>query len=232
MGTLLVLIGGLIGAGSGFKKSFAASWIFLINLSFSLYISIFLAPLVVSLLEIPGLEAGYKNAIAVGGIFIIVQIILQKISEQIIPNPENDCHLPPIARLFSIAAGFLSGLLIAGILLYFFTQTPFVSGFPQRKELRATARHTMMGVVHTLNLFSFQSLTQEAKKDLQSIRLIPKKKTVPPAKAGEQGKDDQKNPSSPAENKPAEDSVKKDSAASSAKPPEKPAENKKTDDDD
>jgi len=118
--------------------------------------------------------------------------------------------------------------MIAGFLIYCFMQTPFFSGFPQRKELRTTARNTMMGVVHTLNIFSFQSLNQEAKKDLQSIQLIPKKKTASPAKAGEQGKEDRKNQSRPAENKPAERSVKKDSAASFDKPPEKPAENKKT----
>jgi hypothetical protein len=224
MGTLFVLIGGLIGAGSSYQKSFAACWIVLVNFAFSLYISIFLAPLAVPLMEVvPGLETGYKNAVTIGIIFIVFYYLLQFITSQIIPNPEKGISLPPAAQIGSAAAGFLSGIIIAGILLYCFMQTPFVSGFSQRKELRATARNTLMGVVHTLNIFSFQSLTPEAKKDLQSIRLIPKKKTVPPAKAG------QKNQSRPAENKPAEESVKKDSAAVPGNQPEKPAENRKTD---
>ena len=248
MGTLLVLIGGLIGAGSSFKKTFTSSWISLINLSFSVYISIFLAPLAVSLLEIPGLGAGYKNAIAIGGIFLVVNFLLQRITEQIIPNPEINFNLPSAAKFCSIVAGFFSGLIIAGILLYCFMQTPFVSGLSQKKELRATARNTLMGVVHTLNGFSFQSLSPEAEKELQSIRLIPKKKTAAPANAGQQGKEEQKAQpnanagqqgkadqnaqSKPEANEPAEGSVKKDSAASPAKTQEKPAENKKTDDDD
>ena len=229
MGTLLVLIGGLIGAGSGFKKSFVSCWILLINFAFSVYISVFLAPLAVTLLEIPGLSAGYKNAIAVAGIFLIVNFILQKITEQIIPNPEINFNLPPFAKIFSLAAGFLAGLIIAGILLYCFMQTPFVSGLSQKKELRATARNTMMGVVYTLNVFSFQSLSSEAEKELQAIRLIPKKKTASSRETGEKDDDDPQERSKTAENKPADGSVKKDSAASSDNQPAKPAENKKTD---
>lgn len=222
MGILLILIGGLIGAGSGFKKRFTTSWIFLINLSFALYFSIFLAPFMVSLLEIPGLVAGYKNIIAVGSIFIVADLILQRITDQIIHNAEIDYNLPPAAKFFSIAAGFLSGAIIVGILLYCFVQIPFVKGFPQKKQMRAAACNTMMGVVHTLNAFSFQSLSPEAEKDLQTIRLIPEKETAPPAEAGEQGKEERKDQSKPVVNDPADNSGKKDSAQT----PEKPARTK------
>ena len=75
MGTLFILTVGLIGGGSGFKRSFTTCWIFLINLAFALYISIFLAPFIVSLLEIPRLDPGYKNAIALGSIFIVADNI-------------------------------------------------------------------------------------------------------------------------------------------------------------
>lgn len=215
MGTLLVLIGGLIGAGSVYKKGFMSGWIYLINLVFALYISIFLAPLVVSLLEIPGLDIGYRNAIAIGGGVPVINIILQKITEQIIPNPENDFNLPPISRLFAAGAGFLSGIIVSGILLYCFMQTPFVSGFSQKKELRSTARNTLMGVVHTVNVFSFQSLTPEAEKDLRSIRLL-----LPPADdEGDQQKKEE--PKSGPENNPAGETVKKDSPEASAPAAEK-----------
>ena len=211
MGTIFVLIGGLIGAGSSFQKTFASSWIVMVNFAFALYVSVFLTPLAVPLMEVvPGLETGYKNAVTIGVIFIVFYYLLQFITSQIIPNPEKSIILPPAAKICSAAAGFLSGIIIAGILLYCFMQTPFVNGFSQRKEMRATARHTLMGVVHTLNIFSFQSLTPEAKKDLQSIRLLPKKKTVPPAKAGQHEKNAQKDRSNPAENKPANGSAKKD----------------------
>ena len=179
MGILFVLIGCLIGAGSAFKTGFMASWIFLINLIFSLYISIFLAPLVVPVLDIPGLESGYKISLAVGGIFIIINILLKKITEQIIPNPENDYNLPSISRLFSTCAGFLSGIIIVGILLFCFVQTPLASGLSQKKELRSAARGILLGVVHTVNAFSFQSLSPEAVKEMQTIHLLPKKKAHP-----------------------------------------------------
>jgi len=183
MGTFLVLIGGLIGAGSAYKKNFMSSWIVLINLTFALYSSIFLASLVVPLLDLLGVEAGFKNSIAVGGVFLVIIIILQKITEQIIPNSENDFNLPPISGLFAAIAGFLSGIMIVGTLLYCVMQTPFVSGFPQKKELRSVARNTLMNVVYTVNAFSLQSLSPEAKKELQSICLL-----LPPAAAPGQQK--------------------------------------------
>ena len=227
MGTLLVLIGGLIGAGCGHKKSFMANWIFLINLTFALYVSIFLASLAVPLLDIPGLVTGYKNAIAVGGVFFIVNIILQKIVEQIIPNPENDYNLPPISRLFGAGAGFLSGVIVVGILLYCFIQTPFARGFSREKDLRSTARNTLMGVVHTVNAFSFQSLTPEAVKEMQSLYLLPKKKTPAPGKAGQQKPEDSKNQTDP-KNQSADGSVKRNPAGTPARADGKPEKTKKT----
>ena len=219
MGILLIFIGGLIGAGTTIKKTFTACWMFLINLAFALYISIFLAPLVVSLLDIPGLADGYKNAIALGGLFLISDIILRKITEQIIPNPENESSLPKFAKIFSILAGFLSGVMIVGILLYCFMQTPFVNGLSVKKEFRSTSRKTLMGVVHVVNALSFQSLTQEAERDLQSIRLLPKKKNDKDNKIKDR-KQKPKNKSA-AEKKSTKGSEKKQSAK-----PEKTIPNK------
>ena len=225
MGTLLVLIGGLIGASTVYKKSFMANWIFLINLAFSIYTSVFLAPLVVPLLDIPGLDSGYKNAIAIGGVFMVVDFILKKITEQIIPNPENDFNLPAISRLFSVGAGLLSGIMIVGILLFCFMQTPFVNGLSQKKELRSTARNTLMGVVYTVNAFSFQSLSPEAVKELQSIRLIPRKKD--PSASEDQAKTEASQDQTDPKDKPADENAKKDSSEAPAKAVDKPEETKK-----
>lgn len=222
MGTILLIAGGLVGAGSAFKKSFTSCWMFLINFACALYISIFVAPLTVPLLEIPGLTEGYKNAIAIGCIFLVADLILRKITEQIIPNPEKESNLPKFVRIFSIAAGFLSGIMVVGILLYCFMQTPFVDNFSQKKELRSTARNTLMGVVHVVNGFSFQSLSPEAENDLRMIHLLPKKKKPAPANA-----DQQKNDQSKSE--PAGENVKKDSAEASAKTAGKPDGIKKAD---
>ena len=226
MGYIIIIVCGLIGAGSALKKKFLTCWIFLINVCFSLYLAIFLAPVLAPLLEIPGLDDGYKSAIAVGGIFLLVNYILKIIAGQIISNPENDFKLPPISQLFSIAAGFLSGCMIVGLLLYCFIQTPVVNGFSQKKELRSAARKTLMGVVHTVNAFSFQSLTPEAETEMQSIRLLPKKKVPPPAKANQQKPEDPKNQNDP-KNKPGDENVKKDSSKAPAKAADKPEETKK-----
>lgn len=230
MGTLMLVIGGLIGAGSAVKKSFTSCWIFLIDLTFAIYVSVFLAPLAVTLLEIPGLEAGYKNAIALGGIFIIADIVLQKISEQIIPNGENE-ELPSFSKILSAAAGFFSGIIIAAIVMYCFMQTPFVNGLSRKKELRATSRRTLMGVVHTVNFFSFQSLTPEAESDLQALHLLPRGKKTPAEKPGNGKQKESKDTSGP-ENKTATGVPKKNSADSSAKQTTKTVNAREADRDD
>lgn len=176
MGYLIILISGLIGAGSVLKKQFLPCWIFLINLCFSLYIGIFLAVLLVPLLEIPGLDEGYKSAIAVGGVFLILDIILQKITEQIFPNSDVELPLPSFTQVFTILSGFFSGILISAIVIYLFMQTPLAGVISTANNFRAASAKTLMAMVHTMNVFSWQSLSAEGKNDLRKLRLLPKLK--------------------------------------------------------
>ncbi|MBO4632484.1 MAG: hypothetical protein J5858_11230 [Lentisphaeria bacterium] len=177
MGLLSILIGALIGAGSAAKKNFTQCWIFCVNLCFSLYSGIFLAPPVASMLEIPNLAAGYKNAIALGGIFIIADIVLNKITEQIFPDSDVTVNLPPAAaKIGSAAAGFFSGALITAVLIYCFMQIPVTTGLPVRKNFRAAAGKTLLVMVHSLNSLSFQRLTPAGKEDLKDLGILPKMK--------------------------------------------------------
>lgn len=201
MGYIIILISGLIGAGSVLKKKFLPCWIFLINVCFSLYIGIFLAPLLVPLLEIPGLAEGYKSVIAVGGTFLILNIILQKTAELIFPNSDVELPLPPFALVFTILSGFFSGILISAIVLYLFMQTPLAGSISMANNFRAASAKTLMAMVHTLNVFSWQTLSAEGENDLRKLRLLPKLKKA-------DGKNDK-------------DADRKDAAAARTKGPDK-----------
>jgi len=173
MASILFIIGGLIGAGNAFNKNLISCWIFLVNLLFAVYTSIFISPLAIKFLEIPGLPAGYKNAIAVGGIFIFADIVLNKITEQIIGNDDKRVTLPSFVKFLSAGTGFFSGILIVAVLMYCFTQMPFSNGFSGIKDFRASSGNGLMAAVHTVNIFSFQLVSQDAEKDLKSLQILP-----------------------------------------------------------
>ena len=220
MGYLIILISGLIGAGSVLKKKFLPCWIFLINVCFSLYIGIFLAPLLVPLLEIPGLDEGYKSAIAVGGVFLILDIILQKISEQIFPNSEVELPLPSFTLVFTLLSGFFSGILISAIVIYLFMQTPLAGVISTANNFRAASAKTLMAMVHTMNVFSWQTLSAEGETDLRKLRLLPKLKKPDTGKE----KDPAKNDAAADQNKTPADTK----AAPAAKPGKKKNPDQKT----
>ena len=174
MGTLAVIICGLIGAGTAARKDFSQCWIFLVNLSFSLYTAILLNPLVVSLLEIPNLSTGYKNAIALGGVFLLMDFILKKVVEQIWSDVDMTKYLPELpCKIGSLLAGFFSGALIAAIVILCFVQTPFSKGLSFRKNLRSASGNTMLILVKTMNGFSFQWVDTSKLPELKALGIVP-----------------------------------------------------------
>ena len=193
MGMIFIIACGLIGAFAAGKRSFFTCWLFLIHFCLALYSAFFLSPLVIQMLEIPMLPAGIKNILAVGLIGLIVYLILTKITEQVFPGSGDDLPLPALpAKLGAILSGVLSGVLIGGLALYIVIQLPFDGMIPETVQgnLRSSSRRTLRGMIGTVNVFSFQSLTPAGKEDLRSISLFPKKKE--PA------------PTAPAADKPAE----------------------------
>ncbi len=182
MGTLLLFIGGFVGASSAAKKTFLQSWVFLVNLCFSAYLGIFLAPLVIPMLEIPGLDPGYKNAIAVFGLMFVAMVVLYKAVESIFPNREVSLALPALAeRIGSLTAGFFAGMVVVTLAIYCYCQCPFSSlvTSPSRESLKEVAGNSMLRMIRTVNIFSLQFISTEGERDLQSLGVLP---PPPPAK--------------------------------------------------
>lgn len=173
MGIIAIFIGGIIGVFQAIRHNFSQNWIFLVNSCFSVYISVFLAPLAIALLDIPGLQHGYKIPLAVGSIFIVVDIVSKKISEQIYPNQDNDADLFPVFRFFSAGAGFLSGIIIAAMAIYCIIQCPLTAGFSARRSFLDASGKTLLAAVSVINFHSFQSLSEAGKKSLRDINLLP-----------------------------------------------------------
>ena len=193
MGTIFVIICGLIGAGSAGKQSFLDNWMFLVNFSIALYSAIFLAPLAVALLEIPGCPDGIKNAAAVGGIAIVIFIILKKICEQVFPGSGYSLQLPAaLEKISSACSGLLSGFLVAGLILYIVAQLPLQGFIPEpiEQNIRSSGSNTLRNLIGTVNVFSCQSLTPAGTEDLRTIGLLPKPETKEKAKEADDKKDE------------------------------------------
>ncbi len=179
MGTLFIIACGLIGAFTAARQSFSVCWIFLVNFSLALYSALFLAPLVVPLLEIPVFPPGIKNILAVGVICIVIFIILKKTSESVLPGSGSDLQLPALpAKLGALLSGVLSGVIAGGLAVYLFVQLPFGEMMPEpvQKNLRSSSRKTLRTMIGTVNVFTFQSITPAGREDLRLIGLLPKKK--------------------------------------------------------
>ena len=125
MDLILIMVSGLVGAGLVLKKNLLPVWIFLVNLCFATYVAIFLTPLLIPLLDISGLAEGYKSAISFGLLFLIADILLSRIPDQFLPNNDVELPLPSWSVLIKVLSGFLSGILLAGIVIFLFVQMPF-----------------------------------------------------------------------------------------------------------
>ncbi|MBQ9338415.1 MAG: hypothetical protein IJS14_14085 [Lentisphaeria bacterium] len=189
MGTIFIIACGLIGACSAGRQSFFACWLFLVNFCFALYAAIFLAPLAIPLLEIPGLTPEIKNLISVGLICVVAFFILKKISESVFPGSGDSIPLPTLpAKLGAILSNGLAGVLVGGLVVYLFVQLPFFGMLPgpMQDNLQKSGRKVLCGMIGTVNAFSFQSVTPAGIEDLRTLGLMPKPE--PPAGSKQEGK--------------------------------------------
>ena len=182
MGTLAIIVCGFIGATSAARRNFVQSWIFLVNLSFSLYLAIFLAPLVIPLLDIPKLPAGGKNAIALGLLFLVVEFILKKITEQIVANPEAAIQVPALAaKIISLFSGFFSGALIAALILFCIAQTLPAIDANFHKNCQEASGKTFLVLVQTMNTLSARGGDAAKIPELRTLNIIPGDSKAPAA---------------------------------------------------
>ncbi len=185
MGTIIILIGGFIGAGSAGKKPFLLSWVFLVNLCISMYIGLFAAPLIVPMLEIPGLDPGYKIAFSVFGVMFVSMIILYKAVDSIFPNREVALDLPLTAeKIGNLVVGFLAGSMVVSLVIYGYCLCPFSAYIesPGREPLKIASGKSILRMVRVINILSIQSLSIEGERYLQVLGVMPPPPPPPPPK--------------------------------------------------
>ncbi len=174
MGTLIILIAGALGIVSANKKKFLQNWSFLVNFCFSLYIAIFLAPSIVSMLEIKKLAEEYKVIIALVGLFFVCWIVLSKLLEQILPNKEINIPIPKaMDKIGSLICGFFSGMIVIAFFLFLVMLAPVSEKFPIPESVRTVPQATLLKMVKTINACSFQGISEKGVRTLKNARILP-----------------------------------------------------------
>ena len=191
MGWFIILIAGFIGAALFWERKFHYCWKILLSVCFALYIAVFQAPVIIKLFSISGFSGGLKSAAVVGGIFLIAMVALVKISDRLLPD-SSELPIPPWFVVFNATSGFLTAALITAIVIYLSMQT-FLSGVSAVKSLRGPSAKTIVAMVHTLNFFSWQTLTPEGEAGLRTLRLLPKQKKADQDEANNVNKADKDN---------------------------------------
>ena len=179
MGTVIIMIVGVLAALSFTKKDLYQPWIYLVNVSLAVYISLFTSPLILELLPaLPGVAEKYKTA----GVLLVMAVILLVVFYKIVGMVAEDsrvfdsCPLPPwISHACAAVFAFCGGAVTAAFLLMCFAQTP-VSGTIKgidRAALRTSSTGVMRKMAQTVNVFSFQSMSRQAEETLTKFETEP-----------------------------------------------------------
>lgn len=175
MGTLIILGTAILGGLVCSKQTLYQSWIFLVNLAFSVYLALLLAPLVRDLAQ-PSLNlsrelAPYLTPAAMLVLFLVLIILLYKITDAVIPKDFDDFPLPGLAdKIGAMGFAALSGAILAAFLVSCFCLMPFSQNIlPDRTALADSGRGMLSVMVRTVNGFSLQGTSFEAERTLKEL---------------------------------------------------------------
>lgn len=175
MGTLIILGTAILGGLVCSKQTLYQSWIFLVNLAFSVYLALLLAPLVRDL-ALPSLNlsrelAPYLTPAVMLVLFLVLIILFYKITDAVIPKDFDDFPLPGLAdKIGAMGFAALSGAILAAFLVSCFCLMPFSQNIlPDRTALADSGRGMLSVMVRTVNGFSLQGTSFEAERTLKEL---------------------------------------------------------------
>ncbi len=175
MGTLVILTAAVLGGLACAKQTLYQSWIFLVNLVFSVYLAVFLSPLIRDLLLPslnPGRETGaYLLPSIMLALFLVLIIVLYKVTDAVITIDFDDYPIPaPVNKIGAMAFAAVSGAVLAAFLLSCVSQMPLAQSIPvDRVSLADSGRRVLSSMVHTVNGLSMQSTSKEAVNILENL---------------------------------------------------------------
>ena len=197
MGTLIILGAAFLGVITASHRRLLGAWIFFANQAFAVYLAVFLAPVLADLLRSSLASAPDHAPYWVPAFMFVLYVLLMlgayKFTDAVLQKSLEEYNFPAFAdRIGSIVFSALSGAVLCAFLMLGICMMPFSQNLPgDRTAMASSARGTILTLVRTVNGFSFQSISPEAKKTLDGLTAYQ-----PPAETDRTKQD------SPKENKP------------------------------
>lgn len=156
-----------------FKQDLYQTWIFFVNLVFSVYIALFIAPVIAGLIPefTPSVDFCKLPAIMFFLAFILVTA-LYKLTDGVSLKAHDAYSLPDLAsKIGGMFFGGLSGVVLLSFLCACACMMPFSENITNinRDTFADASRTTLKLTVKTLNFFSMQSTSREAEAVLNNI---------------------------------------------------------------
>jgi hypothetical protein len=170
----LLIIGTVVISGLlCFRQDIYKAWIFFVNLSFSIYIALFIAPFIAGL--IPELPEGIDSCKLPAVLFLLALILVNafyKLTETVSLKSHEHYPLPAYAsRIGGMFFGGLSGTILISFLFTCSCMMPFSQNITDlnRNKFADASNTTLKLTVKTLNFFSMQRMSREAEECFKKI---------------------------------------------------------------
>ena len=170
----LLIIGTVVFSGLlCFKQDIYQTWIFFVNLVFSVYIALFISPVIAGLIPefAPSVDSCKLPAIMFFLAFILITV-LYKLTDDVSLKAHDSYSLPDLAsKIGGMFFGGLSGVVLLSFLCACACMMPFSENITNinRDTFADASRTTLKMAVKTLNFFSMQGTSQDAEKILNNI---------------------------------------------------------------
>lgn len=173
MGFPLIICAAVLSGLLCYKQDLYQTWIFFVNLIFSIYISVFTAPLIADLIPefYPGVDLCKLPAIMFFLALILIHL-LYNATDIFSPKIHENFPLPNlVGKIGGMFFGGLSGAVMLSFLCVSFYMMPFSANIAEgnRDTLVNASRTTLKMTVGAINFFSMQDTTDDEKKILEEV---------------------------------------------------------------
>lgn len=156
-----------------FKQDLHQTWIFCVNLVFSIYIALFVAPVIAGL--IPEFSPGVDFCKLPATMFFLTVILitaLYKLTDTVSLKAHDQYSLPThVSKIGSMFFGGLSGAVLIAFLCACVCMMPLSETITDinREPIVKASKTTLKLAIKTLDFFSMQSMSCEAESVLNNI---------------------------------------------------------------
>ncbi len=176
-----------------FKQGFCRAFIFLLNTAFAAYFAVWSAKLLGGMLKemLPREFEPFLTALAMLAGFIIVFLVLFKVVDQMLTNPDDHPFPKLVNKAGAALLGFFAGFVIISLFLFMLVTTPWKiqagEYLSAMDEVETTSVNHLLRLTRVVDRLSMQKITAEARESTLRERIYtpppPPEEEKPPAAA-------------------------------------------------